>query len=553
MRGVSKTFGERVVLRDINLSFYYGAKIGVVGENGAGKSTLLKIMAGLDKDIDGTATLAKGMRVRYVAQEPLMDLEKTVREHLSLAVRPVQAMVDRFNAVAAKMADPEEEANFEKLMDQMGRLQEQIDAAGGWELDRLIDIASNALVLPPDDVVIKQLSGGERRRVALCMALLEKPDLLLLDEPTNHLDAETAEWLEQALREYHGTVIIATHDRYFLDNITKWILEIDGGRGLPFEGNYSSWLAQKAELLRILEKKETQRQKTLQRELDWIRNSHEGRKQKNQARIKAYEQLAGQQTLDARSETLIQIAPATRLGERVLEVKNLRKGFQVDGQYLNLIEDCSFNVPRGAIVGVIGSNGTGKTTLFRMITGEEKPDGGTIELGPSVVLSYVDQHRDALDDGKTIFEEITGGKDTIELGTVSVNSRVYVGRFNFRGSQQQKKVGECSGGERNRIHLAKMLRRGGNLLLLDEPTNDLDVATMRVLEQGLIDFAGCALVISHDRFFLDRIATHLLVMEPNGKTRWFEGNFADYEQAVTAEDPNRAVHRRGKYKRLALR
>ncbi len=553
MRGVSKTFGERVVLRDINLSFYYGAKIGVVGENGAGKSTLLKIMAGLDKDIDGTATLAKGMRVRYVAQEPLMDLEKTVREHLSLAVRPVQAMVDRFNAVAAKMADPEEEANFEKLMDQMGRLQEQIDAAGGWELDRLIDIASNALVLPPDDVVIKQLSGGERRRVALCMALLEKPDLLLLDEPTNHLDAETAEWLEQALREYHGTVIIATHDRYFLDNITKWILEIDGGRGLPFEGNYSSWLAQKAELLRILEKKETQRQKTLQRELDWIRNSHEGRKQKNQARIKAYEQLASEQALDARSETLIQIAPATRLGERVLEVKNLRKGFQVDGQYLNLIEDCSFNVPRGAIVGVIGSNGTGKTTLFRMITGEEKPDGGTIELGPSVVLSYVDQHRDALDDGKTIFEEITGGKDTIELGTVSVNSRVYVGRFNFRGSQQQKKVGECSGGERNRIHLAKMLRRGGNLLLLDEPTNDLDVATMRVLEQGLIDFAGCALVISHDRFFLDRIATHLLVMEPNGKTRWFEGNFADYEQAVTAEDPNRAVHRRGKYKRLALR
>ena len=549
----SKTFGERVVLREINLSFYYGAKIGLVGENGAGKSTLLKIMAGLDKDIDGTATLAKGMRVRYVAQEPLMDLEKTVREHLDLAVRPVQAMVDRFNAVAAKMADPGEEANFEKLMDQMGRLQEQIDAAAGWELDRLIEIASNALVLPPDDAVIKQLSGGERRRVALCMALLEKPDLLLLDEPTNHLDAETAEWLEQALREYHGTVIIATHDRYFLDNITKWILEIDGGRGLPFEGNYSCWLAQKAELLRILEKKETQRQKTLQRELDWIRNSHEGRKQKNQARIKAYEQLASGQTLDARSESLIQIAPAARLGERVLEVKNLRKGFQVEGQYLNLIEDCSFNVPRGAIVGVIGPNGTGKTTLFRMITGEEKPDAGTIELGPSVVLSYVDQHRDALDDGKTIFEEITGGKDTIELGTVSVNARVYVGRFNFRGSQQQKKVGECSGGERNRIHLAKMLRRGGNLLLLDEPTNDLDVATMRVLEQGLIDFAGCALVISHDRFFLDRIATHLLVMEANGKTRWFEGNFADYERAVTAEDPNRAVHRRGKYKRLARR
>jgi len=396
--GVSKSFGEKVVLSNINLSFYYGAKIGVVGENGAGKSTLLKIMAGLDDEIDGTATIAKGMRVRYVAQEPIVDLDKTVREHLLMAVEPVQSMIDRFNQISVKMGDPDEEANFDKLMEQMGTLQEQIDAVDGWELDRLIDIASDALVLPPDDAPVGQLSGGERRRVALCMALLEKPDLLLLDEPTNHLDAETAQWLEQALREYPGTVIISTHDRYFLDNITKWILELDGTRGLPFEGNYSSWLEQKAELLRRIEKKETQRQKTLQRELNWIRNSHEGRKQKNQARIKAYEKLAGEQTVDAKSDVLIQIAPGTRLGEKVLDVAALSKSFGEGDQKLTLIEDCSFHVPRGAIVGVIGPNGTGKTTLFRMITGDEQPDAGTIELGPTVELSHVDQHRDELDE-----------------------------------------------------------------------------------------------------------------------------------------------------------
>jgi len=553
MHDVSKTFGDRVVLRNISLSFYYGAKIGVVGENGAGKSTLLKIMAGIDKDIDGTAKLAKGMRVRYVAQEPVVDLDKTVREHLQMAVQPIQDLIDRFNTVSEKMGDPDEADNYEKLMDQMGRLQEQIDAVGGWELDRLIDIASDALVLPPDDAPMRILSGGERRRVALCMALLEKPDLLLLDEPTNHLDAETAQWLEQALREYPGTVIVATHDRYFLDNITRWILDIDQGRGLPFEGNYSSWLDQKAELLRRIEKRETQRQKTLQRELAWIRNSHEGRRQKNQARIKAYEALTAEQTLDAGSETIIQIAPGPRLGEHVLKVEGLRKGYEVDGQRLPLFEDCSFDVPRGAIVGIIGPNGTGKTTLMRMIVGEEKPDAGRLELGPTVVVSYVDQHRDALDAERTVFEEIAAGKDRIELGNVAVNSRAYVSRFNFRKAQQQKKVGECSGGERNRIHLAKLLRRGGNLLLLDEPTNDLDVDTMRVLEQGLIEFPGCAMVISHDRFFLDRIATHLLVMEGGGKTRWFEGNFADYEQEVLAKDPSRVAHRRGKYKRLALR
>ncbi|MCR4413080.1 MAG: energy-dependent translational throttle protein EttA [Thermoguttaceae bacterium] len=552
LRGVTKTYGEKVVLRDISLSFYYGAKIGVVGENGSGKSTLLRIMAGIDRDIFGEAVLAKGMRVRYVAQEPELDLDKTVRENLRTAVQPIQDLLDRFNAISARMADPQPGDDLDKLMDELGRLQERIDAVGGWEVDRLIDIASDALVLPPDDAPVRQLSGGERRRVALCMALLEKPDLLLLDEPTNHLDAETVQWLEQTLRDYPGTVIIVTHDRYFLDNITRWILELEGGRGLPFEGNYSSWLAQKAELLRILEKKETQRQKTLQRELEWIRNSHQGRLQKNQARIKAYEQLAAQE-IDAKSETIIQIAPGPRLGDKVLQVRNLSKAYRVNGEVLNLIENCSFDLPRGAIVGVIGPNGTGKTTLFRMITGQEQPDSGTLELGPSVQLAYVDQHRDALDDEKTVFEEITDGKDRIELGSVSLNSRVYVSRFNFRGPQQQKRVGECSGGERNRIHLAKMLRRGGNLLLLDEPTNDLDVATMRVLEQALIDFPGCAMVISHDRFFLDRLCTHLLVMEGNGRTRWFEGNFTAYEQAMLAEDPDRLAHRRGKYKRLALR
>jgi energy-dependent translational throttle protein EttA len=388
--------------------------------------------------------------------------------------------------------------------------------------------------------------------VALCMALLERPDLLLLDEPTNHLDAETVQWLEQALREYPGTVIIVTHDRYFLDNVTRWILELENCRGLPFEGNYSSWLAQKADLLRILEKRETQRQKTLQRELQWIRNSHQGRLQKNQARINAYEQLADQE-IDSKSEAIIQIAPGPRLGEKVLALRGVSKGYVIGGEKVTLFERCSLDVPRGAIVGVIGPNGTGKTTLLRMIVGQEPPDDGAVELGPSVMLSYVDQHRDALDDGKTVFEEITGGQETLKFGSTTVNSRLYVSRFNFRGPQQQKKVGECSGGERNRIHLAKMLRRGGNLLLLDEPTNDLDVNTLRVLEQALIDFPGCALVISHDRFFLDRIATHLLIMEGSGKTRWFEGNFAAYEAAVTAEEPERLAHRRSKYKRLALR
>jgi ATP-binding cassette ChvD family protein len=553
MHGVGKRYGERVVLKDINLSFYYGAKIGIVGENGAGKSTLLKIMAGIDKDFEGTAALTRNMRVRYIAQEPQLDLDKTVRDNLRTAMKPVQDLVDRFNEITMQMADPKPDDDLDKLMEEMGRLQEKIDACDGWELDRLMDIASDALVLPPDDTAVRQLSGGERRRVALCMALLEKPDLLLLDEPTNHLDAETVQWLEQTLREYSGTVIIVTHDRYFLDNITKWILELENARGLPFEGNYSSWLQQKAELLRVTEKRETQRQKTLQRELDWIRNSHEGRRQKNQARVKAYEQLSAEQVEDAKSDAIIQIATGPRLGDKVLTFHDVSKAFTADGEKLNLMENCSFDVPRGGIVGVIGPNGTGKTTLFRMVVGQEEPDAGKIELGPSVQLSYVDQHRDALDDKRSVFEEITDGKDTIDLGNIQMNSRVYLARFNFRGPSQQKLVGQCSGGERNRIHLAKMLRRGGNLVLLDEPTNDLDVNTMRVLEQALLDFQGCAMVISHDRFFLDRICTHILVMEGNGQTRWFEGNFTSYEKMILAEDPDRLAHRRGKYRKLALR
>ncbi|MCI0498124.1 MAG: energy-dependent translational throttle protein EttA [Planctomycetales bacterium] len=549
MTNVSKRYGDKEVLRDISLSFYYGAKIGVVGENGSGKSTLLKIMAGLDTDFHGQTKLAPKMKIRYVAQEPLLDLDKTVRDHLRMAIKPTRDMVERFHVISEKLGDPGPGDDMDKLLEEMGQLQDKIDACEGWETDRLMDIVSDAMVLPPDDAPIRQLSGGERRRVALCMALLEKPDLLILDEPTNHLDAETIQWLENALREYHGTVIIVTHDRYFLDNITKWILELDNGRGLPFEGNYSSWLAQKAELLRIIEKKETQRQKTLVRELEWINTSVKGRNQKNQARINAYEELAARAAEAARSDVLIQIPSGQRLGQKVLDFHNVSKAFGPEP----LILDCSFELPPNAIVGVIGPNGIGKTTLFRLITGQEKPDSGTIETGPSVSIGYVDQHRDAIDGRRTIFEEVTEVKDVIDVGGREVNSRAYVAKFNFRGAQQQKKTSECSGGERNRIHLAKMLRRGGNLLLLDEPTNDLDVNTMRVLEQSIIDFQGSAMVISHDRFFLDRICTHLLIFEGGGRTQWFVGNFAAYEEKVLAENPDRIAHRRSKYKKLKLR
>ena len=546
MLDVSKSFDDKPVLQGISLSFFYGAKIGIVGENGSGKSTLLKIMAGVDKDFHGDATLARNMRVGYVAQEPILDLDKTVREHLREAMSPIQTLLDRYNAISEKLADAGDD--MDTLLEEMGHLQEQIDACNGWEIERMMDIASDALVLPPDEMPIKVCSGGERRRVALCKVLLEKPDLLLLDEPTNHLDAETVAWLETTLCEYTGTVIIVTHDRYFLDNVTRWILELENTRGIPFEGNYSSWLQQKADSLRVQEKRESQRQKVLARELEWIHAGTQGRRKKSQARISNYEQMASQTTIDRDSDAVIQIAPGPRLGERVLRAEKLCKGF--DG--LTLLKDCSFDVPRGAVVGVIGPNGTGKTTLFRMITGAEKPDGGSLELGPSVALSYVDQHRDELDGTKSIFEEITDGQQTVELGKASMNARAYVSRFNFRGTLQQKKVSELSGGERNRVHLAKLLRRGGNLILLDEPTNDLDVNTMRVLEQAIIDFPGCVMVISHDRFFLDRICTHLLILEGDGATRWFEGNFDAYEEKVRQDNPDRVAHRRGKYKRLTL-
>ncbi len=550
MNRVSKRFGEKTVLQNISLSFYYGAKIGVVGANGAGKSTLLKIMAQIDKDIDGEVKFVKGMTVKYVAQEPELELDATVRENLLKAVAPIQSKIDRFNEISMLMADPEQEANFDKLMEEMGTLQDEIDRLEGWELDHKIDLAAEALVLPPDDSIVRQLSGGERRRVALCQALLEHPDLLLLDEPTNHLDAETVQWLEGALRDYTGTVIIVTHDRYFLDNITKWILEIDNTRGIPFEGNYSSWLAQKSEILRVTEKQESQRQKTLKRELEWIQTSHKGRLQKNLARVKSYEKLLAEQKLDSKSDAIIQIAPGPRLGEKVLVVENLSKSYEIGGQKTVLLDDASFSVPRGSVVGVVGPNGVGKTTLFRMIVGDEKPDSGKIELGETVQLAYVDQHRDALNDENTVFEEITDGRDHVQLGNVEMNSRAYVSRFNFRGSEQQRLVGVCSGGERNRVHLAKLLKRGGNLLLLDEPTNDLDVSTMRTLEQAIMEFPGCAIVVSHDRFFLDRICTHLLVFEGNGKTRWFEGNFTSYEEAMIAENPNYGENRRSKYRKI---
>jgi ATP-binding cassette ChvD family protein len=458
-------------------------------------------------------------------------------------------MIERFNKISEQLAGSLSDDQMNKLMEEMSVLQDKIDACEGWETDRFIDLVADALVLPPDNTPVSRLSGGERRRVALCMALLEKPDLLLLDEPTNHLDAETVAWLEVALREYHGTVIIVTHDRYFLDNITKWILELDKGRGLPFAGNYSSWLKQKIDILRLTEKKESSRQKTLARELEWINLSAKARNQANQGRISASNQFATASAEDRQGDMAIQIPSGQRLGDKVLSFKNVSKSY---GETL-LLDGCSFELPRNAIVGVIGPNGIGKTTLFRMITKQEQPDSGHIEIGESVSIGHVDQHRDSLDGSKTIFEEISDGKDSIDVGGDSISSRAYIAKFNFRGTQQQKKVSQCSGGELNRLHLAKMLRQGGNLLLLDEPTNDLDVDTMRVLEQAIIDFQGSALVISHDRFFLDRICTHLLIFDGNGKTQWFQGNFATYEEIVQAQNPDRLTRRRNKYKQIKLR
>lgn len=545
MLGMSKFYGDKPVLQNFNLSFYLGAKIGIVGDNGAGKSTLLRIMAGEDTEIMGTATITKGMRVLLVPQEPRLNPEKTVRGNLEEAMAPIQNLIDRYDQVMEKMGDPDlTQKETDKLNDEFDFLQNEIDRLDGWNLDHLLDVASDALVLPPDDADVTKLSGGEKRRVALCKALLAKPDLLLLDEPTNHLDAETIAWLEQALREYPGTVIIVTHDRYFLDHITKWILEIENTRGIPFEGNYSSWLKQKQEILRQIEKKETARQKLLARELEWISATPAARQKQNQARITRYNELASQSFEIERDDLTIQIPPGPRLGDKVVDVEHVTKAF---GNQPPLLNDASFSVPPGAVVGIIGPNGTGKTTLFRMIMGLDKPDSGEIRIGSTVQLSYIDQNRDELVDSRTVYEEITDGQENLMVGGKSINGRAYVSKFNFRGPSQQKIVGQLSGGERNRVHLAKLLRRGGNLILLDEPTNDLDVNTMRVLENAIRDFTGCAMVISHDRYFLDRICTHLLLFEGDGRLVWFPGNFADYEaKYLTGE--GKFAHRRERYR-----
>lgn len=547
--GLSKTYGAKTVLENINLSFYHGAKIGIVGENGSGKSTLLKIMAGVDTEFNGQAEPLKGIRIGFISQEPHLDMSKSVRENVEEAFADTKKLLNEFNEVSAKMGEPLSDAEMEKALEKMGRLQDQIDSVDGWELDRQINVAMDALVLPPDEQQSSTLSGGEARRVALCRTLLQKPDILLLDEPTNHLDAETVQWMEETLANYPGNVIVSTHDRYFLDNITKWILELDNGRGIPFEGNYTSWLEQKAELLKRRDKTASGLQKKVDQELEWLRASPSARRKKNKSRISDYEKLVSQKVTIDENTLDIQIDSGPQLGEKVIEATGLTKGYSDN----LLIKDLTFSIPRGAVVGLIGPNGTGKTTLFRMIVGEESPDEGEIQIGSSVKLSYVDQHRHDLDGEKTIFEEITGGTDQIEVGGRSINSRSYVGKFNFKGSDQQKKVANLSGGERNRVHLAKLLRRGGNLLLLDEPTNDLDVTTLRNLESAILNFSGCVLVISHDRFFLNRICTHLLVFEGASKVRWFEGNFEEYQEKRREELGGREENRRSKYKKLTIR
>ena len=547
--GLSKTYGAKAVLENINLSFYHGAKIGIVGENGSGKSTLLKIMAGEDAEFDGKAEPLKGTRIGFISQEPHLDMNKTVRENVEDAFSEIKKLLNEFNEVSAKMGEPLPDDEMEKALEKMGRLQDQIDAVDGWELDRQINVAMDALVLPPDDQQSSTLSGGEARRVALCRALLQKPDILLLDEPTNHLDAETVQWMEETLANYPGNVIVSTHDRYFLDNITKWILELENGRGIPFEGNYTSWLEQKAGLLKQRDKTASSLQRKVDQELEWLRASPSARRKKNKSRISDYEKLVAQKVEVDENTLDIQIDSGPQLGEKVIEATGLTKGYNDNP----LIKDLTFSIPRGAVVGLIGPNGTGKTTLFRMVIGEESPDAGKIEIGSSVKLSYVDQHRHDLDGDKTIFEEITGGTDQIEVGGHSINSRSYVGKFNFKGSDQQKKVANLSGGERNRVHLAKLLRRGGNVLLLDEPTNDLDVTTLRNLESAILNFSGCVLVISHDRFFLNRICTHLLVFEGESKVRWFEGNFEEYQEKRREELGGREENRRSKYKKLTIR
>ena len=539
MQGVSKTYpGGKKCFENIHLSFLPGVKIGVVGVNGAGKSTLMKIMAGLDKDFSGEAWSAEGAKVGYLPQEPELDLTKNVRENVMLGVAPKKEILDRYNDLAMNYSDDTAE--------EMATLQDKIDAENLWDLDSQIDVSMEALRCPPDDADVSTLSGGEKRRVALCKLLLEAPEMLLLDEPTNHLDAETIAWLQQHLIDYQGTILIVTHDRYFLDDITGWILELDRGRGIPYEGNYSSWLEQKAKRLEQESREDKTRQKTLERELEWMRQGQKARQAKQKARINAYNDLASQSEREKISKAQIVIPSGPRLGGKVIEVENLNK---VMGDKL-LIENLSFNLPPGGIVGVIGPNGAGKSTLFKVLTGQESKDSGSVTYGDTVQLSYVDQSRDDLKDGETVWEAISGGAEVIELGDAQVNSRAYCSSFNFKGGDQQKKVSLLSGGERNRVHMARLLKSGGNVLLLDEPTNDLDVETLRALEDALVDFAGCAVVISHDRFFLDRICTHILAFEGDAQVEWFEGNFEDYEEdkkrrlGPDALEPKRIKHRK---------
>ncbi len=526
MQGLGKTYpGGRQVLKDISLSFIPEAKIGVIGVNGSGKSTLLKIMAGLDKEFSGEAWAAEGIKIGYLSQEPVLDPKSDVQGNIMEGVKETKALLEKFETLSARFGEELSDEEMNVLIAEQGEVQEKIDALDAWELDRTIEIAMDALRCPSGDADVTKLSGGERRRVALCRLLLQHPDILLLDEPTNHLDAESVAWLEQFLQKYTGTVVLVTHDRYFLDNVVGWILELDRGQGYPFEGNYSSWLEQKQKRLEIEEKQETGRQKILARELEWIRQTPKARQAKSKARIVAYDQLL-QKSLEQRSTTEQIVIPAgPRLGNLVIEAENVSKGFGSD----LLFEKLNFRLPPGAIVGVIGPNGAGKTTLFKLITGQEKPDAGSFQVGESVQLGYIDQNCDSLHDQNTVWEEISGGLDEIELGKIKIPSRAYCARFNFKGADQQKKVGQLSGGERNRVHLAKMLKSGANVLLLDEPTNDLDVETLRALEDALENFAGCAIVISHDRWFLDRIATHILAFEGDSHVEWFEGNYQDYE------------------------
>ena len=516
---------NKEVLKDISLSFYYGAKIGIIGQNGAGKSTLLRIMAGIDKEFQGEAWIEPGRTAGYLPQEPQLDPNLTVKENVMQAVAKKQAVLDRFNEISMKFAEPMEDDEMNKLLDEQAKLQDIIDAQDLWSLDRNIEIAMDALRCPPGDWPVTNLSGGEKRRVALCRLLLEEPDLLLLDEPTNHLDAETVAWLERHLREYKGSVILVTHDRYFLDNVTNWILEIDRGRGIPWEGNYAQWLDQKLERLRGEEKGESDRQKRLAREQEWVKQSPKARQAKSKARLKAYEELLAEDSREQIKVAQIHIANGKRLGDIVIQAEHLQKAF---GDKV-LFDDLNFNLPRSGIVGIIGPNGAGKTTLFKMIMGQEKPDGGTLKIGETVEIISMEQGRDSLDDSKTVWEEITGGNDEIMVGDRKMNGRAYCGLFNFTGAAQQKKLTTLSGGERNRVLMAKNLQKPGNLLFLDEPTNDLDIETLQALEQAILKFAGCAVIISHDRWFLDRIATHILAYEGDSKVVWFEGNWSEYE------------------------